>query len=72
MAINEFLGLNFRHINRDDIPYDWQNLEEGDIIENINNIKLIYKQQWKQYQLITNCPDTFLSKDDVYSNWFKI
>lgn len=64
----EYLGLNFRHIPKEKIPF-YEILKDRDCIKNTNGYKLLYFEEDNAFRIPTNNPNDFLPIDQVCTKW---
>ena len=67
-----YLGLNFRVISRDQIPFADQTLRDRERIVNTEGDELIWIEKYKGYLLLTDDPTHYLPINHVYSKWKKV
>lgn len=65
-------AFNFMNIPREEVPYDYTDLEHMDMIENIHNQRLVYLKNEFCYQYVNNDVTLFISEDQMLSPWYKI
>ena len=65
-------GLFFTDIPREEVPYDFSELENLNMIENGFGQVLLYFKERRSYSFINCDPSSFISKDQMYSPWKKV
>jgi hypothetical protein len=67
------LGLNMTYIKSVDIPFDYELLEDLDLIRNHENTSTLqYLKNEKSYRIFTDDPNEFLSNYNLYQEWRKL
>jgi hypothetical protein len=68
-----YLGLHGKYIKAVDIPFDYEELQNLDRIENYSKTcELQYLKEYNVYVLITNDFTKFVSNKDRFQSWKKV